>query len=393
MIIRRGDIYYADLRPVVGSEQGGVRPVLIIQNEAGNKYSSTVIIAAITSQMHKAKLPTHVELDSRYCDIAKDSVIPGAHDRQTETERKSLSSGQYDHPPRERGAAHQLRIIKGEITTMSQSGPSGFRKFFSKKVDEDKVEEEILSMVEEGHEQGLIEEGEMELINNIFEFGDKEAKDIMTPRQKIVAVENTQTVEQALQLAVENNFSRYPVYEEDLDNIIGLVHIKDLIAVYMKDPKTPVAGMVDKAIVTHPTKDVSELLQRMQREKIHMAVVVDEYGQTEGIVTMEDILEEIVGNILDEHDEEQPEEIQKQSEDEYLVDGGATLEDLEDLLGIEFPDEDFETVNGFLRYEHGRLPEEGESFKIEYQGYEFIPVKIEDNRIITVKITKLKEEE
>ena len=149
---------------------------------------------------------------------------------------------------------------------MSQSGPSGFRKFFSKKVDEDKVEEEILSMVEEGHEQGLIEEGEMELINNIFEFGDKEAKDIMTPRQKIVAVENTQTVEQALQLAVENNFSRYPVYEEDLDNIIGLVHIKDLIAVYMKDPKTPVAGMVDKAIVTHPTKDVSELLQRMQRE-------------------------------------------------------------------------------------------------------------------------------
>ncbi len=143
---------------------------------------------------------------------------------------------------------------------MSQSGPSGFRKFFSKKVDEDKVEEEILSMVEEGHEQGLIEEGEMELINNIFEFGDKEAKDIMTPRQKIVAVENTQTVEQALQLAVENNFSRYPVYEEDLDNIIGLVHIKDLIAVYMKDPKTPVAGMVDKAIVTHPTKDVSELL-------------------------------------------------------------------------------------------------------------------------------------
>ena len=276
---------------------------------------------------------------------------------------------------------------------MSQSGPSGFRKFFSKKVDEDKVEEEILSMVEEGHEQGLIEEGEMELINNIFEFGDKEAKDIMTPRQKIVAVENTQTVEQALQLAGENNFSRYPVYEEDLDNIIGLVHIKDLIAVYMKDPKTPVAGMVDKAIVTHPTKDVSELLQRMQREKIHMAVVVDEYGQTEGIVTMEDILEEIVGNILDEHDEEQPEEIQKQSDDEYLVDGGATLEDLEDLLGIEFPDEDFETVNGFLLYEHGRLPEEGESFKIEYQGYEFIPVKIEDNRIITVKITKLKEEE
>ena len=273
---------------------------------------------------------------------------------------------------------------------MSQSGPSSFRKLFSKKVDEDKVEDEILSMVEEGHEQGLIEEGEMELISNIFEFGDKEAKDIMTPRQKIIAVEHTQTVEQALKTAVDNNFSRYPVYEEDLDNIIGLVHIKDLIAVYMKDPKSPIADIVDKAIVTHPTKDVSELLQRMQREKIHMAVVVDEYGQTEGIVTMEDILEEIVGNILDEHDEEQPEEIQKKSEDEYLVDGGAALEDLEDQLGIEFPDEDFETVNGFLLYELGRLPEAGEKFNIAYQGYEFTPEKIEDNRIMTVRIKKSK---
>ena len=230
----------------------------------------------------------------------------------------------------------------------------------------------------------------MELISNIFEFGDKEAKDIMTPRQKIIAVEHTQTVEQALKTAVDNNFSRYPVYEEDLDNIIGLVHIKDLIAVYMKDPKSPIADIVDKAIVTHPTKDVSELLQRMQREKIHMAVVVDEYGQTEGIVTMEDILEEIVGNILDEHDEEQPEEIQKKSEDEYLVDGGAALEDLEDQLGIEFPDEDFETVNGFLLYELGRLPEAGEKFNIAYQGYEFTPEKIEDNRIMTVRIKKSK---
>ena len=273
---------------------------------------------------------------------------------------------------------------------MSQSGPSSFRKLFSKKVDEDKVEEEILSMVEEGHEQGLIEEGEMELISNIFEFGDKEAKDIMTPRQKIIAVEHTQTVEQALKTAVDNNFSRYPVYEEDLDNIVGLVHIKDLIAVYMKDPKSPIADIVDKAIVTHPTKDVSELLQRMQREKIHMAVVVDEYGQTEGIVTMEDILEEIVGNILDEHDEEQPEEIQKKSEDEYLVDGGAALEDLEDQLGIKFPDEDFETVNGFLLYELGRLPEADEKFNIAYQGYEFTPEKIEDNRIMTVRIKKSK---
>ncbi len=276
---------------------------------------------------------------------------------------------------------------------MSQSGPGGFRKLFSKKVDEDKVEEEILSMVEEGHEQGVIEEGEMEMINNIFEFSDKEAKDIMTGRQKVIAVENTWTVEKALQFAVDNNFSRYPVFEEDLDNVIGVIHIKDLIAEYMKDPKKSITDIIDKAIVTHPTKNIAELLQDMQIKKIHLAVVVDEYGQTEGIVTMEDIIEEIVGNILDEHDEEEPQEIKKTSEGVYLVDGGASLEELADLLGIEFPDEDFETLNGFLLYKHGRLPEEEEAFQIEYQGYEFIPEKIEENRIATVKIVKKQEKE
>ena len=276
---------------------------------------------------------------------------------------------------------------------MSQNGPSSLKKFFSKKVDEDKVEEEILSMVEEGHEQGVIEEGEMEMINNIFEFSDKEAKDIMTGRQKVIAVENTWTVEKALRFAIENNFSRYPVFEEDLDNVIGLIHIKDLIAEYMKDPKASITDIIDKAIVTHPTKNIAELLQDMQLEKIHLAVVVDEYGQTEGIVTMEDIIEEIVGNILDEHDEEEPEEIEKKSEGVYQVDGGASLEELSDLLGIEFPDEDFETLNGFLLYEHGRLPEEEEAFEIEYQGYAFIPEKIEENRITTVKIVKKQEKE
>ena len=275
---------------------------------------------------------------------------------------------------------------------MSQSGPSGFRKFFSRKVDEDKVEEEILSMVEESHEQGLIEEGEMELISNIFEFSDKEAKDIMTSRQKIVAMDATLTVEAALQIALENRFSRYPVYEEDMDNILGLIHIKDLIAAYMKDPKSALKDIVDDAIVTHQTKDISELLQDMQREKIHMAVVVDEYGQTDGIVTMEDIIEEIVGNIFDEHDEVEHEEICEQAQGEYLVEGSASLEELENLLDIEFPDEDFETLNGFLLYELGRLPEEGEAFKIEYQGYQFIPVKIEENRISSVKVVKSEEE-
>lgn len=276
---------------------------------------------------------------------------------------------------------------------MSQSGPSSLRKFFSKKVDEDKVEEEILSMVEEGHEQGLIEEDEMELINNIFEFGDKKAKDIMTNRQMVIALEKNTSVKEAIDIALENQFSRYPVYEEELDNIVGLVHIKDLIAAYMKSPDAEVSGVMDKPMVTHPSKDVSELLHRMQLEKIHMAVVVDEYGQTDGIVTMEDIIEEIVGNIFDEHDEVIEEDIHERENGVYEVEGSASLEELSELIGIEFPDEDFGTVNGFLLYELGRIPDEDEKIQIVYQGYHFTANDIKDNVIQSVEIKKIMEEQ
>lgn len=275
---------------------------------------------------------------------------------------------------------------------MSQSGPSSFKKFFSKKVDEDKVEEEILSMVEEGHEQGILEETEVEMISNIFEFSDKDARDIMTNRQRILAVENTIDVEAALQFALDNNFSRYPVYEEELDNIIGVIHLKDLVAAYMKNPHTPVVEVMEEPIFIHPTFNISKLLQKMQSEKIHMSIVVDEYGQTEGLVAMEDIIEEIVGNILDEHDEVEEEDIKKVSEDEYLVNGGASLNDLEDVIDVDFPDEDFETLNGFLLYKLGRLPVEDEDTEIVYRGYKFIPVKICDKMITLVRITKIEED-
>lgn len=275
---------------------------------------------------------------------------------------------------------------------MSQSGPSSFKKLFSKKVDEEKVEEEILSMVEEGYEQGVIEDNEVEMISNIFEFSDKDARDIMTNRQKILAVENTVDVEEALKYALENNFSRYPVYEEDLDSIIGVIHLKDLVSAYMVNPHTPVVEVMEEPIFIHPTFNISKLLQKMQSEKIHMSIVVDEYGQTEGLVAMEDIIEEIVGNILDEHDDVEEEDIKKISEDEYMVDGGASLNDLENVIDVDFPDEDFETLNGFLLYKLGRLPVENEDTEIIYRGYKFIPVKICDKMITLVRITKIEED-
>lgn len=273
---------------------------------------------------------------------------------------------------------------------MSQSGPS-LKRFFSKKNAEEKVEEEILSMVEEGHEQGIIEETEAEMISNIFEFSDKEAKDIMTSRQKIIAVENTITVDEALRYALENSFSRYPVYEEDIDNVIGVIHLKDLIAAYLKDPEARITEVMDEPIFIHPTFNISKLLQKMQNEKIHMAIIVDEYGQTEGLVAMEDIIEEIVGNIFDEHDDEEL-QIRRLTDGTLIVKGSAPLNELADEIDIEFPDEDIETINGFLLYKLGRLPVEHEKTEIEYEGYKFIPIRICDKMITLVKIEKSAEE-
>lgn len=276
---------------------------------------------------------------------------------------------------------------------MSQNGPSSLKKLFSRKVMEEKVEEEILSMVEEGHEQGVIEENEAEMISNIFEFGDKYAKDIMTSRQKIIAIENSVNVDEALHFALDNCFSRYPVFEEDIDNIIGVVHLKDIISAYLKDPETPVTEVLEEPIFIHPTYNISKLLQKMQLEKIHMSIVIDEYGQTEGLVAMEDIIEEIVGNILDEHDEDEEISIRKLHGGGYLVKGDAELDELEDTIELKFPDEDFETLNGFLLYKLGRLPMEDEKIEIRYEGYKFVPVKISDKMITLVKIEKIYEQE
>ena len=275
---------------------------------------------------------------------------------------------------------------------MSQSGPSSLKKLFGKRINEEKVEEEILSMVEEGHEQGLIEESEAEMISNIMELSDKVARDIMTNRQKIIAMENTFTVEEAIRFIVDNNYSRYPVYEEDMDNILGVVHLKDLVEEYIKNPSTNITKVMEEPIFIHPTFNINKLLQKMQNEKIHMSVVVDEYGQTEGIVCMEDIIEEIVGNIFDEHDDVEEESIKEIAEDSYMMNGDASLLDVSDELEIEFPDEDFETLNGFMLYKLGRLPVENETTEIIYQGYKFTPVKICDKMITLVKVEKIEEE-
>ena len=257
-----------------------------------------------------------------------------------------------------------------------------------KKKDEERVEEEILSMVEEGHEQGFIEDEEVEMISNILDLDDKIVRDIMTSRNKIYAFEKGEIVQDIIEKCLESGYSRYPVYDNDIDNIVGVLHLKDMTSVYLQNPDTPVEEVMEEAMYIHPTYDITKLLKKMQKEKTHMAIVLDEYGQTEGLVTLEDILEEIVGNIWDEHDEE-TKEVSATYGDGYQVNGDIKLHDLEELIDdLEFPDTDIETLSGFLLYKLGRFPKINENIKIDYGGYMFEALEITEHLIKSVRIVK-----
>ena len=256
-----------------------------------------------------------------------------------------------------------------------------------KKKDEEQVEEEILSIVEEGQDQGFIHEEEAEMISNILDFDDKDAHDIMTARSRIFAIEAGKTVEEALRSGLESNYSRFPVYEEEIDNIRGVLLLKDLMAAYLAGQgNEPCESLMEKPIFIHPTYDISKLLRKMQKEKMHFAIVVDEYGQTDGIVTLEDIIEEIVGAIQDEHDDEEA-EARRTADFGYVVDGMISLNDLTEVLPkIELPETEIETLNGFLLYKLGHLQKEDEELEIEYGGYLFRPIEIKDQMIRKVKV-------
>lgn len=257
---------------------------------------------------------------------------------------------------------------------------------------EDVTEEEIISMVNEGHEQGILEASEAKMINNIFEFGDKEAQDIMTHRNHIVAIDGQMYLSEALRFMLGEHYSRYPVYEDNIDHVIGIIHMKDAMRLQSAEgfQDMPVKNMpnVLRDVTYIPrTRNVNELFKQMQSGKLQMVIVVDEYGQTDGLIAMEDILEEIVGNIMDEYDED-TDYIEEKSEDEYIIEGKTPLEELEEKLQISFADEEFETLNGFMisRIEH--IPEDGEEFELDFSGYHFKLLRVENKMIQSVLVTR-----
>lgn len=268
---------------------------------------------------------------------------------------------------------------------------SDFLKKLNRRNSDKITEKEIISIVNEGHETGILQDSEVEMIQNIFEFTDKEAKDIMTHRKHICALDGTKTLRQILEQVLGEPYSRFPVYLDDIDNIIGILHIKEVMAFSQKEEYLnwqikDIEGLFVPGEFIPETRKISDLFQMMQLKKAHMVIVVDEYGQTAGLVAMEDILEEIVGNIFDEHDKEKK-LIEKTAEGCFTMHGMAALDDAADALGIDF-EEEYDTLNGFLIAEIDKIPADGETFSVEYKGYRFDVTRVENKMIHTVQVSR-----
>ena len=259
-------------------------------------------------------------------------------------------------------------------------------------LEDEVTEDEIISMVNEGHEQGVLDEHEAEMIQNIFQLDDKEARNIMTHRKNILAVSSDMNLTEAISFMVNAPNSRFPVYEENIDNITGVLHFKDAVIYHDKGGYddwriTDIPKLIRPIVFIPETRGIDTLFRSMQAQKMHMAIVVDEYGETAGLVTMEDILEEIVGNILDEYDEDEH-NILPQEDGSYLMAGMTPIGEVEETLGISFEEEDYDTLNGYLVYRLDRIPHEDEHSVITFGDWSFTITQVESKTIRWVQVRK-----
>ncbi len=250
--------------------------------------------------------------------------------------------------------------------------------------EENVTEEEIRMMIDVGEEKGAIEEEEKEMINNIFEFNDKVVSEIMIPRNKIFALDVNLSIADVIErLSEDTRYSRIPVYEETMDNIKGIVYIKDIL-LSTKNKNSKIKGLVKEAYFVSETKMVNELFQELRKNKKQIAIIIDEYGGTAGMVTMEDILEEIVGEIYDEYDKE-TDKFKKIDNNTFLFDASIALYDVEKILDVEIDEDDVDTLGGYLIKQLDRIPKDGEKPVIETEKVTYKIEKVLDKKIIKVK--------
>ena len=252
--------------------------------------------------------------------------------------------------------------------------------------DDGITEEELMGMVDQAETEGSLDQHESDLIRNAIEFNDMEVSEILTPRVDLEALADTATMEEAAAMYADSGFSRLPIYHDSIDNIIGVLHEKDFYAAYCRGVKR-LSELKSSVLYTTETARISDLLRQLQQNKVHMAVVVDEYGGTQGIVTMEDIMEELVGEIWDEHDEV-IEEFRKQSDGSYLVACSADLDDLYDLFDMKPGQEyDASSVSGWVMEEIGRVPDVGDRFQAD--GLEVCVTRVEHRRVMEIRVRPL----
>lgn len=246
------------------------------------------------------------------------------------------------------------------------------------------TEEELKTMVNVSHEEGVLEIEERQIINNVFQFGDMQAKEAMVQRLDMIAINSEDKYEEIIEMFKNEKLSRMPVYNESIDDIIGILNIKDII--FLNDEeiqKFNIKDYIREPFFTYEFKKITQLLEEMKIEKSQMAIVVDEYGGTSGLITIEDLVEVIVGDIEDEYDEEE-EEIQVIKEDEYIVDGSIKITDVNELIGVRLESEEFDSIGGYIIGHLRRLPEENEV--IEVDNIKFCIESLDKNRIKKVRI-------
>ena len=251
------------------------------------------------------------------------------------------------------------------------------------------TEEDIRELVDVGEEKGVIEESQKDMINNIFEFSEMTAEDIMTPRTDVEAVDVEDPLQAALDISIEKGFSRVPVYENDLDHVIGVLHVKDLLP-YVGKPlpaDLSLRSLMHKAHFVPSSKRCGDLFAEMTEKHMQLVMAVDEYGGLAGIVSMEDLLESIVGSIQDEYDHEE-EEVKQTGDNTFEVDGAMAIDEVGELLGTAFPEGDYDTVAGFMIDQLGRIPTEEEHASVTFENVEFTVLKMDERRIELIHIIK-----
>ena len=246
------------------------------------------------------------------------------------------------------------------------------------------TEEELKTMVGVSEEEGVLEGVEKEMIFNVFEFADSQVKDVMVQRMDIVAVDINSTYEEVIDIIKREQFSRLPVYNQNIDDVVGILNVKDLIIASQNKEEFKVSNYMREPYYTFEFKKIKELFSEMKKTRNHMSVVLDEYGGNVGIVTIEDLIEEVVGEIEDEYDDEKDDDIIVVKEDEYIVDGSARLDNIADLIGVTMESEEFDSVGGLIIGELGRFPEKKEEININ--NLRFIIEDIDKNRIKKVRI-------